>query len=128
MTNRKLTALGLLGLVLCAVSVAVARADPVAAGADFYVAVSVLTIAALLGVGLYAWYRGGEGRFGQVLFVTGLCWFFVTFANSNAPPSTASAASPAGCSRCCSPTRCSPIRPAGWRAAGRGWWWSAARS
>ena len=40
--------------------------------------VSVLTIAALLGVGLYAWRREGEGRFGPVLFATGVCWFFVT--------------------------------------------------
>ena len=41
------------------------------------------TIAALLGVGLYAWYRDAENRFGKVLYVTGVCWFFVTLANSD---------------------------------------------
>jgi signal transduction histidine kinase len=85
LTNRKLTALGVLGVALCATSAVIAHADPVAAGRTFYVTVSVLTIASLLGVGLYAWYRSGESRFGQILFATGICWFFVTFANSSAP-------------------------------------------
>ncbi len=83
MTNRRLTALGLLGLALCAVSVAVAHADPVAPGQTANVAVAVLTIAALLGVGLYATYRDPESRFGRVLFATGICWFFVTLSNSD---------------------------------------------
>jgi signal transduction histidine kinase len=83
LTNRRLTALGVLGLALCAVSVAIARADPPASERSAQVAVSVLTIAALLGVGLYAWYRDPDGRFGPVLFATGICWFFVTFANSD---------------------------------------------
>ena len=46
-------------------------------------AIAALTVAALLGVGLYAWRRGGQGRFGQVLFVTGLCWFLATLSNSD---------------------------------------------
>ncbi|MGH2938796.1 MAG: sensor histidine kinase [Solirubrobacterales bacterium] len=83
MTNRRLTALGVLGLTLCAVSVTVARVDPAAAGRSAQVTASVATIAALLGVGLYAWYRDPESRFGKVLFVTGICWFFVTLANSD---------------------------------------------
>jgi signal transduction histidine kinase len=85
LSNRKLIALALVGLVLCAVSVAVAGADPIDASRSGQVAISVLTLAALLGVGLYAWYRGGEGRFGQVLIVTGLCWFLVSFSNSDVP-------------------------------------------
>ncbi len=85
MTNRKLTALASLGVALCATSVVIAAANPVTSGRGFYVTVSVLTIAALLGVGLYAWHRGGAGRFGQILFATGICWFFVTFANSDVP-------------------------------------------
>jgi signal transduction histidine kinase len=73
----------LLGLALCAVSVTIARTDPVAPGHTAQTTVSVLTIAALLGVGLYAWYRDPDGRFGPVLFATGTCWFLVTFSNSD---------------------------------------------
>ena len=83
MTDRRLTALGVLGLALCAVSVAIARTDPAASGRTAQATISVLTIAALLGVGLYAWHREGEGRFGPVLFATGICWFFVTLSDSN---------------------------------------------
>jgi signal transduction histidine kinase len=83
LSNRKLTALGVLGLALCAISLAVARADPVPTARADHTTISVLTIAALLGVGLYAWNRGGESRFGQVLFATGICWFFVTLSNSD---------------------------------------------
>lgn len=83
MTNRKLSALGLIGLALCAVSIVVAHADPAESGRTLETAVSVLTIAALLGVGLYAWHRDPEGRFGPILFATGVCWFFVTFSNSD---------------------------------------------
>ncbi|MGD9736414.1 MAG: sensor histidine kinase [Solirubrobacterales bacterium] len=84
MSNRKLTALAVLGVALCAISVAVARSGPGGSPRPGQTAIAVLTIAALLGVGLYAWYRGGEGRFGQVLFATGICWFFVTLSNSDA--------------------------------------------
>jgi signal transduction histidine kinase len=83
LTNRKLSALGLFGLALCAVSIVVARTDPAESGRTANTAVSVLTIAALLGVGLYAWHRDPDGRFGRVLFVTGVVWFFVTFSNSD---------------------------------------------
>jgi signal transduction histidine kinase len=83
LTQRRLIALGTLGLVLCATSVAVAQANPVASGRTAQVAIAVATIAALLGVGLYAWYRDPENRFGAVLFATGVCWFFVTLANSD---------------------------------------------
>ncbi len=83
MTNRKLTALGLFGLALCVISAVVAGTDPAAPGRTVHTTISVLTIAALLGVGLYAWYRDDEGRFGPVLFATGVTWFFVTFSNSD---------------------------------------------
>src|ERR1700761_7864459 len=83
LTNRKLIALAVLGSALCAISAVVATTDPVAPGRTFDTTVAVLTVAALLGVGLYAWYREGEGRFGQVLFATGICWFFVTLSNSD---------------------------------------------
>jgi signal transduction histidine kinase len=83
LTQRRLISLGALGAVLCAVSVAVAQANPVADGRSAQVAIAVFTIAALLGVGLYAWYRDPESRFGRVLYLTGVCWFFVTLANSD---------------------------------------------
>jgi signal transduction histidine kinase len=83
LTDRKLTALGAFGLALCALSAVIAESDPTASGRTAQTAISVFTIAALLGVGLYAWHRDGEGRFGPVLFATGVCWFFVTFANSD---------------------------------------------
>ncbi|MBS1846290.1 MAG: hypothetical protein JST53_17925 [Actinobacteria bacterium] len=83
MTRRRLVALALLGAVLCAISAAIADANPVASGRTAEVTVSVLTIPALLGVGLYAWYRDPENHFGEVLYLTGLCWFLVTLANSD---------------------------------------------
>jgi signal transduction histidine kinase len=82
-TQRRLISLGALGAVLCAISVAVAQTNPVAGGRGAQVAVAVFTIAALLGVGLYASYRDPESRFGKVLYLTGVCWFFVTLANSD---------------------------------------------
>ncbi|HTT94380.1 MAG TPA: histidine kinase [Solirubrobacterales bacterium] len=84
MSNRKLTALGALGVALCALSAVAASVDPVAPANSLHATISVATVAALLGVGLYAWHRGGEGRFGQVLYATGVCWFFVTLSNSDA--------------------------------------------
>jgi signal transduction histidine kinase len=83
LTNRKLIALGLFGVALCAVSAVVAGTDPAAPGRTVRTTISVLTIASLLGVGLYAWYRDDKGRFGPVLFVTGITWFFVTLSNSD---------------------------------------------
>jgi signal transduction histidine kinase len=83
LSNRKLTALVVLSLALCATSAAVALANTAAPHRDAYAAISALTLAALLGVGLYAWRRGGEGRFGEVLFATGLCWFLASLSNSD---------------------------------------------
>ncbi len=83
MSNRKLIALGLLSLGLCATSATVALANTGAPNRGVWATISAFTVAALLGVGLYAWVRRGEGRFGQVLFLTGLCWFLVTLANSD---------------------------------------------
>jgi signal transduction histidine kinase len=83
LTNRKLIALGLFGLALCALSAIVAGTDPAAPGRTVRTTVSVLTIAALLGVGLYAWHRDDKGRFGPILFLTGITWFFVTLSNAD---------------------------------------------
>ena len=83
MSNRKLTALVLLSLTLCVVSAAVALANTAAPHRDAHAAIAALTVAALLGAGLYAWWRGGQGRFGKVLFATGLCWFLASLSNSD---------------------------------------------
>lgn len=83
MSNRKLTALALLSLTLCVVSAAVALANTAAPHRDAHAAIAALTVAALLGVGLYAWWRGGQGRFGKVLFATGICWFLASLSNSD---------------------------------------------
>jgi signal transduction histidine kinase len=83
LSNRKLTALVLLSLTLCAISIAVALANTAAPHRDAHAAIAALTVAALLGVGLYAWWRGGQGRFGKVIFATGLCWFLASLSNSD---------------------------------------------
>ncbi|MGC1165847.1 MAG: histidine kinase [Solirubrobacterales bacterium] len=83
MSNRKLTALTLLSLGLCAGSAAIALANSTAPHRGATAAIAAITVAALLGVGVYAWRRGGQGRFGQVIFVTGLCWFLATLSNSD---------------------------------------------
>jgi signal transduction histidine kinase len=83
LSNRKLIAFGALSLGLCATSAAVALANTAAPHPGGSAAIAALTVAALLGVGLYAWHRRGAGRFGQVLFVTGLFWFLATLSNSD---------------------------------------------
>jgi signal transduction histidine kinase len=83
LSNRKLTALVLLSLTLGGISVAVALANTAAPHRDAHAAIAALTVAVLLGVGLYVWWRGGRGRFGKVLFATGLCWFLASLSNSD---------------------------------------------
>ena len=83
MTNRKLTALGLLSLALCSASVALAIAHPFPSARGGQVAISAVTLVALFGVGLYAWQRHGDGHFGRLLWALGLCWFFASLANVN---------------------------------------------
>jgi len=83
LSNRKFTALAALSIALCAISAAVALANTAAPQRGAYATIAALNVAALLGVGLYAWRRGGEGRFGQVLFATGICWFLASLSNSD---------------------------------------------
>ncbi len=84
MGNRKLTSLALLSIGLCAISATVALTSSSTPHPAAWAGLAALTGATLLGVGLYAWHRGGQGRFGQVLFATGLCWFLASLANSDA--------------------------------------------
>ena len=83
MGNRKLTVLALLAIGLCAVSATVALTAATMPHPGIWAAIAAVNGAALLGVGLYAWNRGGQGRFGQVLFATGLIWFLATLSNSD---------------------------------------------
>jgi signal transduction histidine kinase len=83
LSNRKLIVLAALTLGLCATSAAIALANPAGPDRGASASIAALTVAALLGVGLYAWRRNGQGRFGQVLFAAGLCWFLATLSNSD---------------------------------------------
>jgi signal transduction histidine kinase len=83
LSKRKLIALVTLSFGLCAASAAIALANTGTEHRGAYATIAALTVAALLGVGLYAWQRDGEGRFGQVLFATGLCWFLASLQNSD---------------------------------------------
>ncbi|HEX5762952.1 MAG TPA: histidine kinase [Solirubrobacterales bacterium] len=83
MSNRRITALVVLTLVLSTISATVGLSNAAAPRQGASAAIAALTVAALLGVGLYAWRREGEGRFGQVLFATGLCWFVASLSNSD---------------------------------------------
>ncbi len=83
MTSRKLIGLSALSFVLCAASATIGLANTTAPDRVAYSLIGAATVAVLLGVGIYAWQRSEDGRYGQVLFVTGLCWFGVTLSNSD---------------------------------------------
>ena len=83
MSIRQFTVLAVLSLALSAISATVALANTASPHPGASAAIAAFTVAVLLGVGLYAWRRGGEGRFGQVLFATGLCWFLASLSNSD---------------------------------------------
>jgi signal transduction histidine kinase len=82
-SNRRFTVMAVLSLVLSAITATVGLSNAAAPHQGATAAIAALTVAVLLGVGLYAWRRGGEGRFGQVLFATGLCWFLASLSNSD---------------------------------------------
>ncbi len=79
MSDRRLASLVGLSAALCAISIVIA-VNAATPERPSFVPISVATLAALLGVGLYAWRREGQSRFGQALFAAGICWFFVTFS------------------------------------------------
>ena len=84
MSNRRFTVLAVLSVVLSAISVTIGLSNAAAPRQGASAAIAALTVAVLLGVGLYACRREGEGRFGQVLFAAGLCWFVASLSNSDA--------------------------------------------
>ncbi|MBN8866462.1 MAG: hypothetical protein J0H98_02810 [Solirubrobacterales bacterium] len=69
--------------VLTMVAAVIPFVSDVATQPSASAAVASVTLATLLGVGLYAWARVGTERFGKVLFLTGLCWFMATLSNAD---------------------------------------------
>jgi signal transduction histidine kinase len=77
-----LLAAGAGGLALCATSVAVTLSGPTAASPDFAAAGRALMVGVPIAVGLYAWHRRPEERFGRLLVAVGFGWFLTTLAES----------------------------------------------
>jgi signal transduction histidine kinase len=81
---RRLAWLGALGLGLCTTAAAVALDNTVAPHRGASAAIAAVTLASLFGVGLYAWYRGPERRFGRLLVLAGFVWFLASLSSSDA--------------------------------------------
>jgi signal transduction histidine kinase len=77
-----LLAVGAGGLALCATSVAVTLSGPTAASPGFAAAGRALMVGVPIVVGLYAWQRRPDERFGPLLVVVGFGWFLTTLAES----------------------------------------------
>lgn len=77
------TGLAVGGVLLCAASAAIALANGGSGGGAGWAAVGVITIAAPVGVGLYAWHRDPAGRFGLLLVAAGYGWFLTTLGHSD---------------------------------------------
>lgn len=83
MRRTTLAALVAGSIILCAVAAAIPIQSSAAEHPGVSAAIATITLAALLGVGLYAWGREGSERFGQILFATGLCWFLGSLSNAD---------------------------------------------
>lgn len=83
MSRKNLIALVTGSVLLCAVAAAIPIESSVTLRPGVSAAIAAITLAALLGVGLYAWGRPGSKRFGQILFATGICWFMASLANAD---------------------------------------------
>jgi signal transduction histidine kinase len=78
----KLAVAGAAGLVLCAVSVVVTLTGPTATDAALATAARALMVGVPIAVGLYAWHRRPEEKFGRLLVALGFGWFLTTLAES----------------------------------------------
>jgi signal transduction histidine kinase len=78
----ELTVAGIAGLVLCAISAYVTLSGPTATDAGFAAAGRSLMVGVPVAVGLYAWHRRPEERFGRLLVGLGFGWFLTTLAES----------------------------------------------
>lgn len=83
MRRTTLIALLTVSVALCAVGAAIPLASRTVVDPGESSAIVAVTLAALLGVGLFTWSRTPTRRFGQVLFATGICWFFASLSNSD---------------------------------------------
>ena len=77
-----MTAFGVAGLALCAISVAVTLSGPTGTSPGFVAAGRALMVGVPIAVGLYAWHRRPEDRFGPLLVAVGFGWFVTTLAES----------------------------------------------
>ncbi len=82
--NRRVM-IGLVGgsAALTAIAAMIPFQSDVALRPGTSAAIAAVTIASLLGVGLYAWGRAATERFGRILFVTGLCLFMASLSNAD---------------------------------------------
>jgi signal transduction histidine kinase len=78
----ELTVAGIAGLVLCAISAYVTLSGSTATDAGFAAAGRSLMVGVPVAVGLYAWHRRPEERFGRLLVALGFGWFLTTLAES----------------------------------------------
>ena len=77
-----LTAVGLAGSVLTAVAAAIASNSDIAVNPAAAI-MRALMVAVPIAVGLYAWHRRPDERFGPLLVAAGFGWFLTTFAESD---------------------------------------------
>ena len=86
--GRDLRQAGVVGLALAGAAATAATAAVAHAGADGSAGLTALARALCVGVpfavGLYAWYRGENRRFGILLMAAGAGWFVTTLAESDA--------------------------------------------
>jgi signal transduction histidine kinase len=84
--GRKLVLVGALGAAVCAGSVLLTLSGAAPAGHRPFAAVGhALTIGIPIAVGLYAWHRRPQNRFGKLLVAAGFGWSLTTLAESSAP-------------------------------------------
>src|SRR5215216_1178410 len=73
---------GIAGLVLCVISALVTLSGPTATDAGLAAAGRALMVGVPVAVGLYAWHRRPEERFGPLLVALGFGWFVTTLSES----------------------------------------------
>jgi signal transduction histidine kinase len=78
----KLTAAGAAGLALCGIAVAVTLSDATTPNPGLAAAGRALMVGVPIAVGLYAWRRRPEERFGRLLVAVGFGWFLTILAES----------------------------------------------
>lgn len=83
MNRRLLIALVAGSATLCVIAAAIPLQSAQTIRPVTSAVIVAVTLASLLGVGLYAWGRASTERFGQILFLTGLCWFVSSFSNAD---------------------------------------------